>query len=146
MWLYPGYLVKRRAWYIASGILNTFRENASNFSPLSLLLLLASPREKSRPYWVGRYLGESSTLLVLNVHFDPRHAEVCPWSAPLTAFMPKKETLSVFITFLAAVIKYLTRSNWKEKGIIWLTVWRDTVHHEGNCMGAGCSMVAEERV
>lgn len=145
MWLYPGYLVKRCAWYIASGILNTFRENASNCSPLSLPLLLASPWEKSRPYWVGRYL----EIIDPSCAKCPLWPQAC-WSmsleCPLTAFMLKKETLSVLITFLAAVIKYLTRSNWKEKGIIWLTVWRDTVHHEGNCMGAGCSMVAEERV
>lgn len=58
------------------------------------------------------------------LHFDPKMycTKLCPWSAPLTAFMLKMATLSMLITFLVAATKYLTRSNWQEEGLISLMV------------------------
>lgn len=67
--------------------------------------------------WAGRYSGVTGPSCAVRPFWPPRHAKLCLWSAPLPALTLKMAIISILITFLVAVTKYLRRSDWKEEDL-----------------------------
>lgn len=60
-----------------------------------------------------------------------------PWVSPVTSVGNSANTKMCLSYFICAVIKSLMRSNLRETGFIWLSVWGDPVHHGEKDMAGG---------